>query len=125
MYQTLSNVVHNCGLNYEEDTLPIPDINETTFTKTDALALGSLNKFISHRLFLLNLATFYSVNLPNMTYEIISIVVDLPLSHCIDSSALNNSSNTSTTTYSAQNQNPKKRKVSDENEENQYESTMK
>jgi hypothetical protein len=46
LYQTLSNVVHNYGLHYEEDILPIPDLNENTFNKTDALAIGKLNKFL-------------------------------------------------------------------------------
>jgi hypothetical protein len=62
-----------------------------------------------------------------MTYEIASIVVDLPSSssHWLNNDDWKNSFNTSTTTtYLAQNENPKKRKSSDRNEENEFESAM-
>lgn len=48
LYQTLSEAVHNCGLSYEEDVLPIPDLNDNIFSKSDALALGKLNNFLHH-----------------------------------------------------------------------------
>ncbi|CAF1006859.1 unnamed protein product [Rotaria sordida] len=41
LYKTLSEAVHNCGLCYEEDVLPIPDIIENIFSKSDALALAT------------------------------------------------------------------------------------
>jgi hypothetical protein len=65
-----------------------------------------------------------------MTYEIASIVVDLSSSssHWLNNDDWKNSFNTSTTnttiTYLAQNENPKKRKLSDGNEENEFESAM-
>ena len=40
IYQTLWESVHNCTLRYEDDVLPIPDINGNTFCKADAIALG-------------------------------------------------------------------------------------
>jgi hypothetical protein len=59
--------------------LPIPDLNESAFSKSDALALGKLNNFLLHLfLFFCNLATFHSITLPNMTCEIVSNIVDLP-----------------------------------------------
>ncbi|UJR23898.1 hypothetical protein I4U23_026870 [Adineta vaga] len=42
LYQTLSEAVHDGNLLYEEDMLPIPDLNETRFTKSDTLALSKL-----------------------------------------------------------------------------------
>jgi hypothetical protein len=49
LYQTLSEAVHNCGLHYEEDTLSIPDLNENTFSKSDALALPRSNNTVRLR----------------------------------------------------------------------------
>jgi len=48
LYQTLSEAVHNCGLRHEEDMLPTADLNENTFSKSDALALGKSNSFLIH-----------------------------------------------------------------------------
>jgi hypothetical protein len=64
-----------------------------------------------------------------MTYKIASTVVDLPSSssHWLNNDDWKNSFNTSTTTtttYLAQNETPKKRKLSDGNEENEFESAM-
>jgi len=48
--------------------LPTPDLNENTFSKSDALALGKLNSFLLHLfLFFCNLATFYSILLHYLT----------------------------------------------------------
>ncbi|CAF0981507.1 unnamed protein product [Rotaria sp. Silwood1] len=104
LYQTLSEAVHNCGLCYEEDVLPIPDLNENIFSKSDALAL----------------ATFYSITLPNMPYEIVSNVANLPSnsSYWLNSGDLKNCSNTTTTTIAAANEKSTKRKMI-ENEENE------
>ncbi|CAF1024630.1 unnamed protein product [Rotaria sordida] len=104
LYKTLSEAVHNCGLCYEEDVLPIPDIIENIFSKSDALAL----------------ATFYSITLPNMPYEIVSNVAKLPSnsSYWLNSGDLKNCSNTSTTTIAAADEKSSKRKL-DENEENE------
>jgi hypothetical protein len=102
--------------------LPIPDLNENTFSKSDALALGKLHHFLLHLfLFFCNLATFYSVTLPNRSYKIVCNVVDLPsnTSYWLNDFKIN--SNTSTTTVTGHNEKSFKRKLS-ENEENEDES---
>ena len=79
LHQTLSKAVHNCSLWYEKDVLPIPDLSENIFSKSDALALGRSNHFLLHVFFFFcNLAAFYSIPLPNMPYEIVSNVANLP-----------------------------------------------
>jgi hypothetical protein len=103
--------------------LPIPDLNENTFSKSDALALGKLNSFLLHLFsFFCNLATFYSVALPNMTYKIVSNVADMPSnsSYWLNNGDFKINSNTSTTTVAADNEKSLKRKFS-ENEENEDE----
>ena len=120
LYQTLSEAVHNCGLWYEEDVLPIPDLSENIFSKSDALALGRSNHFLLHVFFFFcNLATFYSIILPKMSYEIVSNVANLPSNslYWLNSLDLKDCSNISTTTIAAANEKSFKRKLI-ENEEN-------
>lgn len=100
--------------------LPIPDLNENGFSKSDALALGNLNNSLFIIFFVCILATFYSITLPNMPYEIVSSVVNLPSdsSYWLNNSDLKNSSNTITTTVTEANKKSFKRKLID-NEENE------
>ncbi|UJR34345.1 hypothetical protein I4U23_021748 [Adineta vaga] len=42
LYHTLSEMIHNSILPYEDDKLPIPDIIEGQFDRPDALALDKL-----------------------------------------------------------------------------------
>jgi hypothetical protein len=41
-------VIHNSGLTYEEDKLPIPELSEGQFSRSDALALGKLHQISLH-----------------------------------------------------------------------------
>ncbi|CAM2718317.1 unnamed protein product [Rotaria socialis] len=104
LYQTLSEAIHNCGVCYEEEVLPIPDLIENVFNKSDALVL----------------ATFYSITLPNMSYEIAAHVGYLSSnsSYWLNSLDLKNCSNTPTTTTDAAKEKSFKRKLI-ENEENE------
>ncbi len=67
--------------------------------------------------------SIYSVALPNMAYEVVSNIVDLPsnTSYWLNNSDFKNNSNISTTTVAADNEKSFKRKLS-ENEENEDES---
>ena len=38
-------MVHNAGHIYEDNKLPIPDLSDDHFSRSDALALGKLFKF--------------------------------------------------------------------------------
>ncbi|CAF4792775.1 unnamed protein product [Rotaria socialis] len=59
LYRTLSEVIHNSSLPYEDDKLPIPDLSEGQFSRSDALALAS----------------FYKIALPNIEYEFVTNIV--------------------------------------------------
>ncbi|CAF4035549.1 unnamed protein product [Rotaria sp. Silwood1] len=105
LYHTLSEVIHNSSPPYEDDKLPIPDLSEGQFSRSDALALAS----------------FYKIALPNIEYEFITNIVHFSsdsanLFNRID---LNNSMNMWTTTMNGTNEQSLKRKLSDGNQENE------
>ncbi|CAF4307557.1 unnamed protein product [Rotaria sp. Silwood2] len=105
LYHTLSEVIHNSSLPYEDDKLPIPDLSEGQFSRSDALALAS----------------FYKIALPNIEYEFVTNIVHFSsdsanLFNRID---LNNSMNMCTTTMNGTNEQSFKRKLSDGNQENE------
>ncbi|CAF1126341.1 unnamed protein product [Adineta ricciae] len=106
IYQTLSESVHNCNLRYKDDVLPISDINGNTFRKANAIAL----------------AKFYCIVLPNMKYEIIASLVDLPANSSYWFTGVQNSLNltmaTTTTTTENDDKSLKKRKLETEDQEN-------
>ena len=102
-------------------------MNGDSFNKADILALGRLNKLMFHLFFSSNLATFYSVNIPNMEYEIVLPVSGLPLNsvdffNIGDLKSIFNTPTTTTTTSLGKTEKTRKRKLSDENEENDFQS---
>ena len=117
--------MHNDSLLYEEDILPIPDLNGTSFSKSDALALGKFRKCsFSSFVSVFDLATFYSIAMPHMTYGIISHVVDLPINtlHSIDNSK-NDLNMLNATTDETRFKKSNKRKATNENDENELDET--
>ncbi len=75
----MSEVIHNSSLPYEDDKLPIPDLTEDQFSRSDALALGKLHEIsLDHFSFFPDLASFYKFALPNIEYEFVTNIVDFP-----------------------------------------------
>jgi len=68
-------VIHNSGLKYEEDKLPIPEVSEGQFSRSDALALGKLHKISLHQFFFSDLVPFYKIAVPNIDYEFVTNIV--------------------------------------------------
>ncbi|CAF3359367.1 unnamed protein product [Rotaria socialis] len=105
LYRTLSEVIHNSSLPYEDDKLPIPDLSEGQFSRSDALALAS----------------FYKIALPNIEYEFVTNIVHFSSdsANLFNRINLNNSMNICHTTMNATNEQSLKRKLSDGNQENE------
>ncbi|CAM4944539.1 unnamed protein product [Rotaria socialis] len=92
-------------LPYEDDKLPIPDLSEGQFSRSDALALAS----------------FYKIALPNIEYEFVTNIVHFSSdsANLFNRINLNNSMNICHTTMNATNEQSLKRKLSDGNQENE------
>lgn len=115
-------MVHNSTVPYEDDKLPIPDIVDGQFNRSDALALGKLQSFsLSFSFSFYDLASFYKLTLPNIEFEFVTNIVHFSAdsTNLFNRMDLNNSLNISTIMMNESNEQSLKRKLSDENQENE------